>query len=606
MIEHLSVGRAAYFYARKKRLSNSAIDKLFRTLRSEATMPSQNLFRADRVAIGGNTYSAICFSYDRPPAFLDSEAGVVERVYGFLLLVEKGGLVAVFKAGLDLPSAFKSEYIDKVVNEDVERAIARQDAVFEKLRLRNMSTSKLALRSKTLEARDLENTVATSSASRFVPQGYSVRRPDGTYSATPSTGRISIRADRANYEELVSWAGGIMDLLNAAGGPTAPFILNFARSLDLASIPARVRPTFIAIDVPSLGHSLFDADEQIRLVREDNGGLTELTKAEIDPILEDLDRNFIVRSVRSELRIIDPDTGVQIGTVKIGKTRISLSRFDLRSIAEIFVESRAVPVGADPDRKALGRYLDRESIFTVLFTDLALAYIEGALYRDEALLGGGNNFLRHLQTAPILARATSEKGGFANGQGAFDERSVFRAVVDDISRDADVLVCDDLGDEWADFIGVSTLTGTTTVSFYHAKHGKKSLSASAFHDAVAQAIKNLGRLALPPEAMPSKYESWEDIYRNDREATAIARIIRGGSRTAIELKIDTARAAPDLMKKVFIVTSSLSRDQVATAFRDAAAGTPPPAHFVQLYWLLMSYFSACAEIGAIGYVVCQP
>jgi len=28
-------------------------------------------------------------------------------------------------------------------------------------------------------------------------------------------------------------------------------------------------------------------------------------------------------------------------------------------------------------------------------------------------------------------------------------------------------------------------------------------------------------------------------------------------------------------------------------------------HIVQLYWLLMSFFSACAEVGAYPYVVCQ-
>ena len=38
----------------------------------------------------------------------------------------------------------------------------------------------------------------------------------------------------------------------------------------------------------------------------------------------------------------------------------------------------------------------------------------------------------------------------------------------------------------------------------------------------------------------------------------------------------------------------------------AADVQPVRPHFVQLYWILMGFFSACAEIGAIGYVVCQP
>ncbi len=290
----------------------------------------------------------------------------------------------------------------------------------------------------------------------------------------------------------------------------------------------------------------------------------------------------------------------------MGKTRISLPGFTVPSIAGIFVEGVALPAGTDSDRRPLARYLDHENLFTVLFSDLALAYIDGSLYRDEALLAGGSNFLRHLQVEPSLAQATSEKGAFANGQEVFGDASVFRAIVDHIARDSDVLLCDDLGDEWAHFIGISAFTHPAVVSFYHAKHGARSLSAAAFHDSVGQAIKNLGRMALSSEAMPAKYTFWEATYRGAGVVTAIPRMIRGGGRSEIEHKVQEIRGAPDLLKQVFIVTSSLSRAQVEASFIAIAAGQPPSAHFVQLYWLLLSYFSACTEIGVIGYVVCQP
>jgi hypothetical protein len=144
------------------------------------------------------------------------------------------------------------------------------------------------------------------------------------------------------------------------------------------------------------------------------------------------------------------------------------------------------------------------------------------------------------------------------------------------------------------------------ISFYHAKHGARSLSATAFHDSVGQAIKNLGRMALSAEGMPAKYALWEMNYRGGGVETAIPRIVRGGGQAEIDRSVHEARSAPDLLKRVFIVTSSLSRIQIEAAFAAAAAGQPPPAHFVQLYWLITSYFSACTEVGVIGYVVCQP
>jgi hypothetical protein len=607
MIEHLYVSRAAYFYGRKRRLSNAAIDRLFRMLRSNAVAPSKNLFSAHRVELEHSTYSAICLSFERSPAFLTSEARAVERVFGFLMIVERGNLIAVLKAGLDLPSTFKSYYLDKIESDRVDRAIARHGAVFEKLRLKNMSTSKHALRSKTLEARNLENTVPTSGASHFVPRGYNVRRDDGNYSATPNTGRISIQADRAGFEEIVRWAGEVMDLLAAGAGETAAFIRNFARPMDLASIPDGVKPTYLAVDVPGLDDLLSGEEgRKIRLVLEDRGAFVEMNEAAIGPLREDLDRTFAVVAEQGENHVEDPDSGVRIGMVKVRKTRIALADFALQSIEEIFVEDAALPLGTDADRRPLARFLDQENLFTVLFSDLSLAYIDGSLYRDEALRGGGVDFLRHLLAVPRLAQATSEKGAFVDGQQVFGDLSVFRAVVDQIAQEEDVLLCDDLGDEWADFIGVRTTTRPAMVSFYHAKHGRRSLGASAFHEAVGQAQKNLGRMMLPPEAMPPKYASWETNYRADGAETAIPRIMRGGSRAEIERRIEEARSAPDLVKRVFIVTSSLSRLEVEAAFAGVTAGQAPAAHFIQLYWLLTSFFSACTEVGAIGYVVCQP
>src|SRR5690606_9195594 len=143
------------------------------------------------------------------------------------------------------------------------------------------------------------------------------------------------------------------------------------------------------------------------------------------------------------------------------------------------------------------------------------------------------------------------------------------------------------------------------VSFYHAKHGNRSLGASPFHEAVGQAMKNLGRMPLAADTMPPKYASWAAPYRNDGVTTAISRLMRGGDQAAIEAGVGSVREAHDLEKRVFIVASSLSRADVAAAFTAAAGGTPPSAHFVQLYWLLTNYFSACTEMGATGYVVCQ-
>jgi len=160
-----------------------------------------------------------------------------------------------------------------------------------------------------------------------------------------------------------------------------------------------------------------------------------------------------------------------------------LKRLDLASLTGVFVEDARLALGTDPDRRTLSKYIDGEDMFSFLFSDLALAYIDGSLFRDEAIVGGDAAFMRHILTEPVLGTTTSEKGTFVAGQHEFTAGSVFRAVADGLA-DEDVLICDDLGDEWADFIGVTANANPAVITFYHAKHGSRSLSASAFHDAV--------------------------------------------------------------------------------------------------------------------------
>jgi hypothetical protein len=49
----------------------------------------------------------------------------------------------------------------------------------------------------------------------------------------------------------------------------------------------------------------------------------------------------------------------------------------------------------------------------------------------------------------------------------------------------------------------------------------------------------------------------------------------------------------------------LSKSAVKEALAAISRGEAPDPYFVQLYWLLMSFFSACTEVGAFGYVICQ-
>ena len=166
MIEQLVINWSAQFFVRAKPLNDAAIESLFDVLPATVKNVGKNLFRVVRRVHKGKKYSAICFPYDRQPVFLGEKAGVSDRIHGFMLVVEHGDLVAIHKSALEVPAEFKSAWLGRVGARNVERAVAKAGSKFESMRLRVMSTSRQALRTKTLEADDLENAMPMASASR--------------------------------------------------------------------------------------------------------------------------------------------------------------------------------------------------------------------------------------------------------------------------------------------------------------------------------------------------------------------------------------------------------------------------------------------------------
>ena len=458
MIDWLRAPKAAYFYKKRKRLSKASITDLFRNVRQNSDTPSNNVFYHLKEELGHALWSAMAFFFERDPSFLDQPEGESrERVCGYLLLVEHRNYVAVFKAGLDLDSAFRADYLKPAGDDRVEAAIASADAVFEQIRLKNMATSRHALRSKTLEADNLEAVFGASGTSRYVAKGYRVRREGEHYTATPNTGRISQRADRAAIEELVQWAVRVIDMLDEQNATPSTFIRTFARPISLDSIPAGVSPTFLAIDVPSLTEQLFDLPESMCLTRRGEGQDVPLNKAETEAVLAALDETFGVRSVRRELRLIRAETGLRVGEISIGKTRISLRQFEVPEIENVYIQRADGNLPELDSSVPIKRYIDQKGLYTIFFSDFTIAYLDGALYRDESI-ADGRRFLSFIRGDASVNAARSEKGAFRANQTEFDTASLFRIVIDEIAVDDEDLVCDDLGDEWADLIGVNTAT----------------------------------------------------------------------------------------------------------------------------------------------------
>ncbi|MCK1282308.1 hypothetical protein IVB46_44545 [Bradyrhizobium sp. 61] len=121
-------------------------------------------------------------------------------------------------------------------------------------------------------------------------------------------------------------------------GDVAPFIANFARPVDLASLPTATNPTNLAIDVAEIRGRLLSEPPLIKLFdKERSGKFRELTVREANEILEALDQEFVVEGARDALRILDGPGAAELGSLRWGKTRIGLSTLALPKTDGIYV-----------------------------------------------------------------------------------------------------------------------------------------------------------------------------------------------------------------------------------------------------------------------------
>ena len=215
---------------------------------------------------------------------------------------------------------------------------------------------------------------------------------------------------------------------------------------------------------------IFEAPEEIRLVRKQGDAVVPLDNNEAEMVLAALDQSFVVQSTRGDLAIIYlTRNNASVGKISLNKNRISLRRLSLAELDDICVEVVNAPAQEEL-RIPLKRYIDHQPLFDSVQRSGGCLSSSGALYKDKSLTDG-RLFLSHIRACSNLNTVNDEKGAFAAGQIAFAAESAFGVIVNHVADSRELLVCDDLGDEWAIRIGVNDESQPKTLSFYHEKHG---------------------------------------------------------------------------------------------------------------------------------------
>jgi hypothetical protein len=276
--------------------------------------------------------------------------------------------------------------------------------------------------------------------------------------------------------------------------------------------------------------------------------------------------------------------------------------------------------------RTVSEYLTETQHFAVFVPEPTAVYVDGAFHNVKRRSRGSEGFwlANHLESVPGLNRAIPEKGKVVQTPDGptWDKESLF-GIIDRFGNAGpnsansalrehlsgiDLLICDDLGSEAADFIALDTIH--SRVILIHAKartsRGKSSqhagarrLSAASLDVVCSQADRNLWHLVSAGEELVGRASGWDTPWEG-----RVKRIRFGAKNSAAALaKIQRVLAKPNVRREVWVVTSyAFSKTHfVAERLRPRA-----PAWVASLESLLQSTATSVRAAGGNFRLFCAP
>lgn len=392
--------------------------------------------------------------------------------------------------------------------------------------------------------------------------------------------------------DFVSWCHEVAkELSRSSSGNTV-----FDRYMQTCPPPTNLTARSICVDLVRMGTLLINGDgESMQVTRSS----AKLTQAHGTPNRYELSLEF-----------------ERIGAPRVHITEKLLidyqpqkKRFWFRSN-----DSSQIRVDLDdpriPGGRSLHDYLNANQDLVLIGLDGGEVVYQGRDFYAIDYRNAERTLLERIVTLTGAERCATEKGtqhqiklakgtGSTQKQSTFAKGSIFNAIATEkrvIPFEEDLLICDDLNSECADFVAAD-LAGKK-LALLHAKTGGGSrISASAFHEVVAQAIKNLAYLT-PNAETPKGAKSWKsDAFWNK---TAVPRILKTpanaeqGARLWKRLKADIIDAPDGELHVVLVTAGCCDRTSLKDAVDTPSARTPETA---QLFHLLEGLNGYARQLG---------
>ena len=383
--------------------------------------------------------------------------------------------------------------------------------------------------------------------------------------------------DRRSFElkTFVSWAESVAKILNSKVASSALF----QRYMPTCAPPANPIPRTLCLDLLRLDLSLTLADRTECRLKSSSCNIKESARD---------NRNIYTCSFDLEADGAEDKALVLRVEYQPEKRRFWFNK----------EEGAAVRVSLEGDdessSKSLAEFVNQKQDIILIGLDGGEIVYQGRnfykidySYAEQVLL----NLIRRPPNAPHCATEKGSKLEISAVKLAkastFPAGSLFHAVAEqliDLPFADDLLICDDLGTECADFVAANF--EKHQLALIHAKVGSgEKISASAFHDVVAQAMKNLVYLTRNGE-IPEGVNSWQ---RNAKwNKTSIRRLYRADNSLPIgqplwnKLKTEIICSSNPELFVVLVTAGCCDLQDLKQAAGDRSKRTPEIAQLLHL------------------------
>lgn len=588
MIGNLNLSKNVQFYKLNKALTKKSIADTFKDVSKERVgnfLLNESKKNYTTTTCNSVIYSIVSYKIETEPSFLEGTS-VKEQKYAYLLLIECDDVLAILKKYVDSPEKHFSSFIDEFDYERFCHFHGAKKPEYERVTMKNMTISNAVIRSRSLEAKSLNGILPSNSSSRSVLSNFRMRIGLESYTLTPSTSRVSHRDKKIAFDNLIDWVVETKEEIKATTNQSE-FLSNFASPISLQNIiDAGCQVVAILIDLSEIENKVLDGTATLK--KDDN---TVFSRDEI---------NKFFNQIKSPISVDGNILRIK-GTALAGKVTFSKNLITIRNkiLDSISVAENGIGI------YTLGSYINKEKPFSAVFDSPNYSYYSKSCFEDKHLLNNIQSIINIFDDRFDFNSVISEKEKpHAAHLTRFPDNSLFRQVEDQYCAVHNIIICDDMNDEWSDHIAIDSTSRTPSISFIHSKFTKQdTYGASAFHDVVAQALKNIGRTQADKSLFKNKYENkWNRNYEN----TNISRVTGALNWQEVELALDVVYKNPNSIKKVVLATPFLKKTNLDEDLNKLVLGQKCKPHFVQLIWLINTFISSCKDFGIQAHILCKP